>query len=187
MKRKMICALVFFFVLATNIVAQETRVERTPSSRAEFDMEIYLIVGSKTGAETRLPSSLTPVLKRLRAELPLNSYRIGLKLLGKVTSGTTFQLSGVRYSADFLQRLAESKIHYLIRGSLKDFASSPVLTAELSLRLPFRAPDMHSEVENVGISSSFFVREDEPIIAGSLDLATGESLIWVINLRRASS
>lgn len=187
MRRKTTCGLAtLLLLLAGTVAAQEANVERTPSSRAEFDMEIYLIIGSKTGGEMRLPSELNPVLRRLRAALPLSNYRLGMKLLGKITSGSNFQLSGVRYSADFLQGLAEDKFSYLIRGSLKDAAPAPILTTELAMRLPFRAPNMNVVSESVSMSSSFFVREGEPIIAGSLDLTAGESLIWVINLRRVA-
>ena len=62
-----------------NVQAQD------PTDDANLDTQLYLIVGTNQDTDAaKLPASLDPVVKQLRAALPFKNYRLAATLINRV-------------------------------------------------------------------------------------------------------
>src|SRR5215470_12035248 len=80
-----LCAAVFL-----NVHAQD------PTDDANLETQLYLIVGTNQEVDdARLPATLDPVVKQLRAALPFKNYRLAATLINRVKNEGRLELSFV--------------------------------------------------------------------------------------------
>src|SRR5215204_5638817 len=79
------CAAVF-----VNVQAQDL------ADDANLDTQLYLIVGTNQDVDdAKLPASLDPVVKQLRATLPFKNYRLAATLINRVKNEGRLDLSWI--------------------------------------------------------------------------------------------
>src|SRR4029079_1216858 len=73
-----------------NVQAQD------PTDDATLDTQLYLIVGTNQEVDdAKLPASLDPVVKQLRASLPFKNYRLAATLINRVKNEGRLDLSWI--------------------------------------------------------------------------------------------
>src|SRR5215216_7555610 len=95
-KRNFLSAMLLALCLmgaSLNVQAQET-----PQTDSETNLEtqLYLIVGTNQDVDaSKLPASVEPVVKQLRATLPFKNYRLAATLINRVKNEGRLDLSWI--------------------------------------------------------------------------------------------
>jgi hypothetical protein len=200
-----ICALMLCSVLASAGMAQAQRQGQTPTTpREDIDLEVKLelIVASNSAGEgAKLPPQLDATIKQLRASLPYGHYRWAATFINRVNNGedsttkgiagpllgTTPPTSSVPSFYDLMltdvslassatrQDLIHFRIHFgarlpIVVGSSGSSGSSTVVN-----------------YEGTGISTTLSIRENEPVVVGTMSLGpSNEMLVLVVTVKRIS-
>ena len=217
MKNKNVLSLVLLVLCLVaasfSVQAQTTDPQPQPQQQAatkeddtNLDTQLYLIVGTNQDvADSRLPASLDPVVKQLRAALPFKNYRLAATLLNRVKNEGRLELSWIggplasplgattASTPSFSQfRVRQVK---LARGS--DGQQMVQLVGfNFGARIPIQgigsvaangAVVPSFNYENTGISTDISIREGEPVIVGTLNAGpSGDAIILVVSARRTT-
>src|SRR5690242_21164651 len=77
-----------------NVQAQTTQTET--KDETNLDTQLYLIVGTNQDVvDAKLPASLDPIIKQLRATLPFRNYRLAATLINRVKNEGRLDLSWI--------------------------------------------------------------------------------------------
>src|SRR5829696_8631484 len=87
-----LCAAICLMSASGSVQAQTT----TSDDETNLDTQLYLIVGTNQDVDaSKLPASLDPVVKQLRAALPFKNYRLAATLINRVKNGGRLDLSWI--------------------------------------------------------------------------------------------
>jgi len=177
----------------------------TKDDEPNLDTQLYLIVGTNADvADAKIPASLEPVIKQLRATMPFKNYRLAATLLNRVKNDGRLDLSwlgaplasspapgqppmtrssfGVRQVK--LGRNSEGQSTVQLTG-FKFNAQIPVqVNAAVADNRP--VPPIFN-YEGTSLSTDISMREGEPVIVGTLNVGpTGDAIILVISAKRTT-
>ena len=190
--------------LSAHAQAQQQPIESLDETN--LDTQLYLIVGTNQEVdEARLPASLDPVVKQLRATLPFKNYRLAATLINRVknegrlelnwigappaspaaaTSNVTPSFSQFRVRQVKLVRNAENQTVVQMLG-FNFGARIPIQTSPQVAANGAVAPTFN--YEPTGLATDISMREGEPVIVGTLNVGpSGDAIILVVSAKRTS-
>lgn len=200
--------LAFSFLAATvqRAAAQSTdKPNENKNEDVNLDTQLYLILGTNQEvSDARLPVSLDPVIKQLKASLPFKNYRVAATLLNRVKSDGRLNLLWI--GGPLLESAAETKHtpsfnEFNVRQVrvVDDPEGKKVIRMDgfkYGTRIPVvtyngvaavgTPPAPIINYENTGLNTDISMREGEPVIVGTLNLGpSGDAVILVVSARRA--
>lgn len=176
-----------------------------------LDTQLYLLIATNQEVDdSKLPVALEPVLKQLHASLPFKNYRLGATLINRVRNNGRLNLkwlgaplvsstTGSKGTfTEFTPSFSDFRIN-LVRLS-RDSAGQQVVRMEgfgFGSRIPIQtgttlaangsgAPIIN--YESTGLNTDISMRENEPVIVGTLNVGpSGDAIILVMTARRSSN
>ena len=184
-----------------NVQAQDT------ADDANLDTQLYLIVGTNQDVDdAKLPASLDPVVKQLRASLPFKNYRLAATLINRVKNegrldlswigGPLASVSPTGASSNVTPSFSQFKVRQvkLVRNA-ENQQIVQMLGFNFGARVPIQTatgtvaangtvvPSL--AYENTGVSTDISMRESEPVIVGTLNIGpSGDAIILVVSAKR---
>lgn len=203
--RKVLSLILFSLFLVCGAQAQTGQTE-TKDDETNLDTQLFLIVGTNQDvAEAKLPATLDPVLKELRATLPFRNYRLAATLINRVKNEGRLDLSwiggplatNIATSSVTMPSFSQFKIRQvkLVRGSdgqqvvqMDGFnfgARVPIQVSGAIAANGAIAPTIN--YESTGVATDISMREAEPVIVGTLNVGpSGDAIILVVSAKRTS-
>ena len=207
MKNRIFLSAILFalcLIAGSFTVNAQTPAENTDETN--LDTQLYLIVATNQSVEdARLPASLDPVVKQLRATLPFKNYRLAATLINRVKNDGRLDLSwiggplasplssGPAMTPSFSQfKVRQVK---LVRGNDGQFvvqmagfnfgARIPIQTSGAIAANGAISPSFN--YENTGLATDISMRESEPVIVGTLNVGpSGDAIILVVSAKRTN-
>ena len=176
------------------------------SDETNLDTQLHLVVASnQDSTEGKLPQSLEPVLKQLRASLPFKNYRLATTLVNRVRNegrlslqwtggpliGSTAATSATpgfnEFKVTSIKFVTDTEGRKVIRMEGFRFgARIPIQTGTAIASNTPHAPIIN--YENTGLNTDISMREGEPVIVGTMNVGpSGEAIIVVISARRSTN
>jgi len=202
-KRNFLGALLLALCLMTlslNVHAQQA----DGPDETNLDTQLYLIVGTNQEVDdVRLPTSLEPVVRQLRATLPFKNYRLAATMINRVKNEGRLELKWIggpmTLAAGPAPALNPSFSNFSIRAVKLVQASNgqqmvQMLGFNFGARVPIQvggaiaangtvAPTIN--YEPTGIATDVSMREGEPVIVGTLNIGpSGDAIILVVSAKR---
>jgi hypothetical protein len=176
-------------------------------SRPEVNHEVHVhLLATSDDAEggVRVPQSLEPVVRQLKAALPPADYRLAATFINRVRDNAGFDVktagAGPSAPAQTPSHLTPSFIQLTLGGvKLIDPASAqPTLNVNqfrLGMKVPINTANVSRDqgegaypviqYEDAGLYTQFSVREGEPTLVGTLNSGRpGQLFVVVVTLRR---
>jgi hypothetical protein len=205
--RRLLGAILLALCAAICVQAQTSTVQLDiKDAETNLDTQLYLIVATNQDVvESKLPASLDPVLKQLRATLPFKNYRLAATLLNRVKNEAKVELSWISgplaasaANATLTPSFSQFKVRQvkLVRNSegqqmvqMQGFnfgARIPIQTSGAIAANGAVAPVIN--YESTGLATDISMRESEPVIVGTLNVGTsGDAIILVVSARRTQN
>ena len=208
MHRKVLTVIFLTLFLVCGVQAQSAQPAQTATKDDEtnLDTQLYLIVGTNQDvADSKLPNSLDPVIKQLRATLPFKNYRLAATLINRVKNEGRLDLSWIGgpmastmgVATATTPSFSQFKVRQvrLVQGD----AGQPMvqmLGFNFGARIPIQGvggiaangtvvPSFN--YESTGISTDISMREAEPVIVGTLNAGpSGDAIILVVSAKRTA-
>jgi len=201
--RNLLSALLLALCLMTlslNVHAQQAD---TPDE-TNLDTQLYLIVGTNQDVDdARLPASLEPVVRQLRASLPFKNYRLAATLINRVKNEGRLELNWIgappasplaaasnvtpsfsRFSIRQVKLVRNAENQQVVQmigfnfGARIPIQTTPTLAANGAIAPAFN-------YEPTGLSTDISMREGEPVIVGTLNVGpSGDAIILVVSAKR---
>jgi hypothetical protein len=212
-KRNVLTLILLTLFLTCGVIGvqAQTQTSATPQTETKddetnLDTQLYLIVGTNQEvADSKLPASLDPVLKQMRAALPYKNYRLAATLLNRVKNEGRLDLSWVGgplasplgpSTAANTPSFSQFKVRQvkMARGS-EGQSMVQMVGFNFGARIQIQASSVAANgqvipsfnYENTGISTDISMREGEPVIVGTLNAGpSGDAIILVVSARRTS-
>jgi hypothetical protein len=202
-KRNFLSALLLALCLMTlslNVHAQQA----DGPDESNLDTQLYLIVGTNQDVEdARLPASLEPVVRQLRASLPFKNYRLAATLINRVKNEGRLELNWIgappasplaaasnvtpsfsRFSIRQVKLVRNAENQTIVQmvgfnfGARIPIQTTPSLAANGAIAPAFN-------YEPTGLSTDISMREGEPVIVGTLNVGpSGDAIILVVSAKR---
>ena len=214
MYRVIVCALMFgaLVAVAPSAFAQESnQPARTSAQKDEdvnLDTQLHLIMATKRGVEdARMPSTLEPVMKRLHDSLPFKHYTLAGTFLNRVRNTGRLDVSWVggpllvsasaatnnpsfsQFTALVKLSTDESGREVVRMNEFRFGARVPIVTSRAAVSNASTGETLLPVInyEPIGLRTDISMREDVPIIAGTLNIgASGDAIVVVIAAKRAN-
>jgi hypothetical protein len=206
--RILVSAMLLAFCLVASsytVHAQATTpAQPEPTDESNLDTQLYLIVATnQTVEDSKLPTSLDPVVKQLRATLPFKNYRLAATLINRVKNEGRLDLSwiggplatplgsGPAMTPSFSQfkvrqvRLAKDRDGQMVvqMAGFNFGARIPIQTSGAIAANGAISPSFN--YENTGLATDISMRESEPVIVGTLNVGpSGDAIILVVSAKR---
>jgi hypothetical protein len=201
-----LCAALCLMLATLSVQAQTTNPAQAETKDDEINLEtqLYLILGTNQDvADSRLPTSLDPVVKELRAALPFKNYRLAATLINRVKNDSRLSLSWVggtlASATPNTPSLTPSFSQFNVRQVrvVRNNAGQPIvqmLGFNFGARIPIQvsgaiaangavAPAFN--YENTGLATDISMRESEPVIVGTMNIGpSGDAIILVVAAKR---
>src|SRR5215217_5870355 len=185
-----------------NVQAQST----TPNTTDEtnLDTQLHIILGTNQDVvDSKLPASLEPVVKQLRATLPFKNYRLAATMVNRVKNEGRLELRWIggpmTLAAGPAPALNPSFSNFFVRQVklVQGSDGQPRVQMEgfnFGARVPIQvsgaiaangavAPTIN--YEPTGVSTDVSMREGEPVIVGTLNIGpSGDAIILVVSAKR---
>ncbi len=212
--RVICCALVFGAALAAvpNTFGQEPNQPARANTQKEedvnLDTQLYLILATNRDVEdARMPSTLEPVMKRLHDSLPFKHYTLAGTFLNRVRNTGGLDVSWVggpflvpastatnspsfsQFSAVVKLSTDESGREVVRMNGFRFGARVPVVTSQTTVTNASTGGTSFPVInyEPIGLRTDISMREDLPVIAGTLNIgASGDAIVVVIAAKRAN-
>jgi hypothetical protein len=202
-----LCAALCLMLATLSVQAQTTNPAQAETKDDETNLEtqLYLILGTNQDvADSRLPTSLDPVVKELRAALPFKNYRLAATLINRVKNDSRLSLSWVggtlASATPNTPSLTPSFSQFNVRQVrvVRNNAGQPIvqmLGFNFGARIPIQvsgaiaangavAPAFN--YENTGLATDISMRESEPVIVGTMNIGpSGDAIILVVAAKRS--
>jgi hypothetical protein len=203
--------LTLFLIGGVTGVQAQTQTAATPQTETRddetnLDTQLYLIVGTNQDvADSRLPASLDPVVKQMRAALPYRNYRLVATLLNRVKNEGRLDLSWIGgplasplgpSTAANTPSFSQFKVRQVKIARSSDGQSMVQMVGfNFGARIQIQASSVAANgqvipsfnYENTGISTDISMREGEPVIVGTLNAGpSGDAIILVVSAKRTS-
>jgi hypothetical protein len=203
-KRNFLSALLLALCLSLSLHAQEKQAD-TPDE-TNLDTQLYLIVGTNQEVDdARLPASLEPVVRQLRATLPFKNYRLAATLINRVKNEGRLELNWIgapptsplaaasnvtpsfsRFSVRQVKLVRNAENQPVVQligfnfGARIPIQTTPSLAANGAIAPAFN-------YEPTGLSTDISMREAEPVIVGTLNVGpSGDAIILVVSAKRTT-
>jgi len=201
-----VCAVLCLMLGSLSVQAQTTNPAQAETRDDETNLEtqLYLILGTNQDVtDSRLPASLDPVVKELRAALPFKNYRLAATLINRVKNDSRLSLSWVggtlASATPNTPSLTPSFSQFNVRQVrvVRNNAGQPIvqmLGFNFGARIPIQvsgaiaangavAPAFN--YENTGLATDISMRESEPVIVGTMNIGpSGDAIILVVAAKR---
>ena len=214
MYRAIVCAVVFgaLVAVAPSTFAQDSNQQARTSAQKEedvnLDTQLYLILATNRDVEdARMPSTLEPVMKRLHDSLPFKHYALAGTFLNRVRNTGRLEVSWVggplllpasaatnnpsfsQFTAGVKLSTDESGREVVRMNEFRFGARVPIVTSRATASNAAIGETSIPVInyENIGLRTDISMREDVPIIAGTLNIgASGDAIVVVIAAKRAN-
>jgi hypothetical protein len=192
------------FLVCGSVQAQSTQTENK-EDQVNLQTQLYMIVGSNQDAagDSKIPATLEPVIKELRASLPFKSYRLAAVLVNRVKNEGKLEVSwiGVPYATILDAPTAMSRSSYRVRQvklTTNSEGQSMVQLAGFSfgaqIAVPTGGPVASNNAtppafnyEGTNLNTDISVREGEPVVVGTLNAGpSGDAIILVVSAKRTT-
>lgn len=208
-KRLVMSATMFVLCAALCLLAGNRNVQAQEQADSETNLEtqLYLIVGTNQDVdEPRLPSTLDPIIKQLRATLPFKNYRLAATLINRVKNEGRLELSWIggpmAAAASAPATLTPTFSQFKVRQVkiVRDSEGRQVvqmLGFNFGTRVPIQSGAVAASgsgpgggfpvinYENTGVATDISMRESEPVIVGTLNVGpSGDAIILVVSAKR---
>ena len=212
--RLICCALVFGAAIAAvpNTFGQESNQPARANAQKEedvnLDTQLYLILATNRDVEDgRVPSTLEAVMKRLHDSLPFKHYSLAGTFLNRVrntgrldvswvggpflvpASATTNNPSFSQFTAGVKLSTDESGREVVRMNDFRFGARVPIVTSRAAVSNVSTGEALLPVInyEPIGLRTDISMREDLPVIAGTLNIgASGDAIVVVIAVKRAN-
>ena len=205
MHRRILTLLLFTLILVSGVQAQNAQTE-TNEDQTNLDTQLYMIVGTNQDVgDAKMPASLEPVIKQLRATMPFKNYRLAATLLNRVKNEGRLDLGwvgaplastlvpgqppmtkssfGVRQVK--LVRNSEGQSTVQLNG-FKFHATIPVQVNAAAVADNKPVPPVFN-YEGTNLSTDISMREGEPVVVGTLNVGpSGDAIILVVSAKRTT-
>lgn len=192
-------------LLALCLVSSLTVQAQNPDSdEANLETQLYLIVATNQEVDdARLPTSLDPVVKQLRATLPFKNYRLAATLINRVKNEGRLELSWIggplAAQSGAASNVTPSFSQFKVRQVriVRNVENPPVIQMlgfNFGARIPVQTPGAIAangavapmvSYESTGVSTDISMRESEPVIVGTLNVGpSGDAIILVVSAKR---
>ncbi|HZN00885.1 MAG TPA: hypothetical protein VFB70_15885 [Pyrinomonadaceae bacterium] len=201
-----LCAALCLMLATLSVQAQTNNPAQAETKDDETNLEtqLYLILGTNQDvADSKLPTSLDPVVKELRAALPFKNYRLAATLINRVKNDSRLSLSWVggtlASATPNTPSLTPSFSQFNVRQVrvVRNNAGQHIvqmLGFNFGARIPIQvsgaiaangavAPAFN--YENTGLATDISMRESEPVIVGTMNIGpSGDAIILVVAAKR---
>jgi len=201
-----LCAALCLMLATLGVQAQTTSPAQAETKDDETNLEtqLYLILGTNQDVtDSKLPASLDPVIKELRAALPFKNYRLAATLINRVKNDSRLSLSWVggtlASATPNTPSLTPSFSQFNVRQVrvVRNNAGQHIvqmLGFNFGARIPIQvsgaiaangavAPAFN--YENTGLATDISMRESEPVIVGTMNIGpSGDAIILVVAAKR---
>ena len=212
--RVIVCALIFgaLAAAAPKSFAQDSNQPARASAQKEddvnLDTQLYLILATNRDVEdARMPSTLEPVMKRLHESLPFKHYTLAGTFLNRVRNTGRLDVSWVggpllvsasaatnnpsfsQFTAGVKLSTDESGREVVRMNEFRFGARVPIVTSRATVSNASTGDTSIPVInyESIGLRTDISMREDMPIIAGTLNIgASGDAIVVVIAAKRAN-
>jgi len=204
--RKVLGLILFSLFLVCGSVQAQTAQTETKDDETNLDTQLYLIVGTNQDVgESKLPATLDPIIKQLRATLPFKNYRLAATLLNRVKNDGRLDLSWIggpiASAAGAAPTNTPSFSQFKVRQVrlVRNADGQPTVQMagfNFGARIPIQvsgaiaangavAPNFN--YENTGLATDISMREAEPVIVGTLNVGpSGDAIILVVSAKRTT-
>jgi len=193
--------LVLCAALCLNIKAQAAQ---DPTDDANLETQLFLILGTNQDVnDTKIPASLEPIVKQLRATLPFKNYRLAATLINRVKNEGRLELSWIGgplagptgAASNLTPSFSQFKVRQvkLVRNS-ENQQLVQMLGFNFGARIPIQTPSPVAAnaggfptiaYESTGVSTDISMREAEPVIVGTLNIGpSGDAIILVVSAKK---
>jgi len=199
-----LCAVTCLTAGSLNVQAQDTTpVQATSTDEANLDTQLFLIVATNQSVDdSRLPASLDPVVKQLRAALPFKNYRLAATLINRVKNegrldrswiggplattlgpGPAMTPSFSQFKVRQVKLVRTNEGHVVQMVGFNFGARIPIQTSGAIAANGAVSPTFN--YENTGLATDISMRESEPVIVGTLNVGpSGDAIILVVSAKR---
>lgn len=175
------------------------------NSEANLDTQLYILVATNQEVDdAKLPATLEPVLKQLRASLPFKNYRLAATLINRVKNdgrlnlqwvgGPLLATAAASATTPSFNEFKVNTVRLVTDGSGRDVvrmegfrfgARIPIQTGTAIASNGPAAPIIN--YENTGLNTDISMHEGEPVVVGTLNVGpSGDAIILVMTARRSS-
>jgi|ERR1041385_1256619 hypothetical protein len=190
--------------LCLSVQAQSQQAE--PADETNLDTQLYLIVGTNQDVDdSKLPASLDPVVRQLRATLPFKNYRLAATLINRVKNEGRLELnwigappaSPLAAASNVTPSFSQFKVRQvkLVRNS-ENQTLVQMVGFNYGARIPIQTtPSLAANgtiapafnYETTGLSTDISMREGEPVVVGTLNIGpSGDAIVLVVSAKRTS-
>ena len=195
----------FLLCGSLNIQAQSTQTE-TKDDETNLDTQLFLIVGTNQDVvDSKLPATLDPVVKQLRATLPFRNYRLAATLINRVKNEGRLDLSWIggplastlgngsantpsfsQFKVRLVRLVRTNEAQPIVQMAGFNFgARIPIQVSGAIAANGAVAPNFN--YESTGLATDISMREAEPVIVGTLNVGpSGDAIILVVSAKRTS-
>ena len=203
--RKVLSLILFTLIVCAGVQAQTAQTE-TKEDETNLDTQLYLLVGTNQDvADAKLPASLDPVLKQLRATLPFKNYRLAATLINRVKNEGRLNLSWIggplasaagtaptntpsfsQFNVRQIKLARDSEGKQVVQMTGFNFgARIPIQVSGAIAANGAVAPNFN--YENTGLQTDISMGEAEPVIVGTLNVGpSGDAIILVVSAKRTT-
>jgi hypothetical protein len=204
-----VCLLSISATFSAQALAQSTA-EPTQSlnknAEANLDTQLYILIATNQEVDdSKLPPTLDPVLKQLRASLPFKNYKLAATLINRVKNegrlnlqwvgGPLLATAAASATTPSFNEFKVNTVRLVPDGSGRDLvrmegfrfgARIPITTGFTAVAsVGSGAPIIN--YENTGLNTDISMREGEPVVVGTLNVGpSGDAIILVMTARRSA-
>lgn len=204
MHRRILTLLLFTLFLVTGAQAQTAQTAQTDTTdEINLDTQLYLIIGTNQDVDdAKMPASLEPVIKQLRATMPFKNYRLAATLLNRVKNEGRLDLGWI--GAPFASTPTPTQppmtkssfgVRQVKLGRNSEGHSIVQMTGfKFNAQLPVQVNPSVADnrpltplfnYEGANLSTDISMREGEPVVVGTLNVGpSGDAIILVVSAKR---
>jgi hypothetical protein len=182
----------------------QTNAPETKTDQTNLETQLYMIVGtSQDVADPKIPASLDPVIKQLRASLPYKNYRLAATLINRVRNegkldvgwiGTPIAaivdapgaMSRSSYRVRQIKLTTNSEGQSMVELMGFHFGAQIAVSTAGAVAANDPAPPAFN-YEGTSLATDISMREGEPVVVGTLNAGpSGDAIILVISAKRTT-
>lgn len=203
-----VCLLIISAVFSSEALAQTTQPaqQENKNSEVNLDTQLYILIATNQEVDdSKLPATLDPVLKQLRASLPFKNYRLAATLINRVKNDGRLNLQWVggpllataaastttpsfnEFKVNTVRLVADGSGREVVRMEGFRFgARIPIQTGFTAMAGSGPGAPIIN-YENTGLNTDISMHEGEPVVVGTLNVGpSGDAIILVMTARRSS-
>jgi hypothetical protein len=198
-----LCAVICLSAGSLNVQAQNNPAQPEITEDANLETQLFLIVGTNQSVDdSKMPASLDPVVKQLRATLPFKNYRLAATLINRVKNEGRLDLSWIggplalklelgsppapsfnQFKVRQVKLARATQGHYMVQMAGFSFGARIPIQVGGALAATGAVPAFN--YENTGLATDISMRESEPVIVGTLNVGpSGDAIILVVSAKR---